>query len=103
MNSLSLIFRNRYVQQNETLQQKLAEATFEPPVTAQVTSEISLTAPKAPPESLLKAMDASRQWLESMETALASEFSVTLAPQLHDQLNKFKVLCLALTFTGVVV
>ncbi|XP_071545204.1 uncharacterized protein [Panulirus ornatus] len=74
------ILMQRLLEWNDTLQVKLAQL-----------SPSSLAVPPSPPpESLLKAMEASRRWLESLETALASEYSVSTLPQMQDHLTKFK-------------
>ncbi|XP_069940660.1 microtubule-actin cross-linking factor 1 isoform X2 [Cherax quadricarinatus] len=73
------ILMQRFLEWNETLKHKVAEAA--------TTSAMS---PPPPPESLLKAMAASRKWLESLEAALASEYSVTTLPQMQDYLTQFK-------------
>lgn len=66
---------------NETLKEEEVQA-----------APSALAMPRAPPpESLLKAMEASGRWLESLEAALASEFSVGTLPQMQDHLSKFKV------------
>ncbi|XP_042209207.1 dystrophin-like [Homarus americanus] len=69
----------RFLEWNETLGEMQAQA---------VTPTVAPLAP--PPESLLKAMDASGKWLESLEAALASEYSASTLPQMQDQHIKFK-------------
>ncbi|XP_068223554.1 microtubule-actin cross-linking factor 1-like [Palaemon carinicauda] len=74
----------RLLECKDTLTQKAEEV--KPASVTQKTSAI-------PPESLLKAIDASREWLCSLETAIASECVVATLPQMQDTLEKFKDLC----------
>lgn len=66
-----------------TLKERVGQVTPTPMVVETVQT--------APPESLVKAMEASRKWLESLETALASEHVVSSLPQMQDMLLKFQV------------
>ncbi|XP_069180920.1 LOW QUALITY PROTEIN: dystrophin [Procambarus clarkii] len=74
------ILVQRFLEWNETLKHKLAEAD----------TPSARTPLKPVPESLLKAMGASSTWLESLEAALATEYSVSTLPQMQDYLTKFK-------------
>nr|XP_027238839.1 dystrophin-like isoform X4 [Penaeus vannamei] len=74
--------KTRLIEWNVTLKERLGQVSPSPMVVETVQT--------APPESLVKAMEASRKWLESLETALAAEHVVSSLPQMQDMLLKFQ-------------
>ncbi|KAK7085433.1 hypothetical protein SK128_001326, partial [Halocaridina rubra] len=81
------ILLQRLVEYKESLSAQPVEVSPATVEVAQV-SETPVTNP--PPESLLKAVEASREWLRSLETAIASKCSVTSLPEMQDVLMKLK-------------
>ncbi|XP_064105399.1 dystrophin-like isoform X14 [Macrobrachium nipponense] len=71
----------RLLERRETLTQKAEEVQ---------SASVTPKALAVPPESLLKAIEASREWLCSLETAIASECVVAPLPQMQDVFEKFK-------------
>ncbi|XP_066986178.1 dystrophin-like isoform X40 [Macrobrachium rosenbergii] len=71
----------RLFERRKTLTQKVEEVQ---------SASVTPKALAVPPESLLKAIEASREWLCSLETAIASECVVAPLPQMQDVFEKFK-------------